>query len=123
MSIEVDLGDGKYAVIKEIDELRSGDTKKVNESFSLRTDPESGEVIIPGDMDDSMWRALARNIVTDWNLEAAIPSKRPDSLDKLTLSQEDKLREALQPHLRAIKRVKEDKANGRDEPDPTDSPS
>lgn len=123
MSIEVDLGDGKFAVIKEIDELRSGDTLKVNSSFALKKDPETGEVIVPGDMDDLAWRALARSVVLDWNLEPPIPSKRPDSLDKLTLGQEDKLREGITPLLRAVLRHKQVQQEGESEPDPTGSPS
>lgn len=123
MSVEIDLGEGKYAVLKEIDELRSGDTKRANSSYELRRDPETGQIIVPGDLDDNVWRALARSVITDWNLEPPIPAKRPESLDKLTLSQEDKLITALKPYVQAVLRHKEAEQEGDSELDPTALPS
>jgi hypothetical protein len=119
--MNIDLGEGKYATIKEVDELRSGDRDAVEGAIEMRIDPESKEAFMPGNYDGAQRRALALRIVTGWNLEVPLPSRRPDSLDKLTLPQQRALWKGIQPHLDAINASDDDPAAA--DPDPTVSVS
>lgn len=99
MAIEVDLGEGKTATIREPDELRSGDQDAVLAHQRLEVDPETKQITVAGDMSNKMRKALLRRIITDWNLQHPLPSKHPDSLDKLTLGQQKALFAAVDPHM------------------------
>jgi len=106
--VRIELGGGQFADVKEVDELRSGDRHAANAAFTLRIDPETKQAILPGDMDDNMRRALLCRIITAWNLQWPLPSRRPDSLDKLTLEQEDALYKGIEEHFKVIKGQDED---------------
>lgn len=117
MPIEIDLGDGHHAVVKEVDELLSGDQDAVMAAMAVRHDPETGETIVPGDWATKMRKALARRIIVSWTLQHPKPSVRPDSLDKLTLKQKKLLYDGIEPQFKAIT---EDEASPEDEgSDPT----
>ncbi len=116
--MEIDLGDGKTAVVKEIDELMSGDGNAVRGAQTVRIDPESGEGYVPGSNNDLMHAALLRRIITGWNLQWPLPSKRPDSLEKLTLTQQKLLYQGIAGHLKAIREAEQDDPSAEDT-DPT----
>ncbi len=112
--MRIELGNGQYADVLEVDDLRDGHRTKVNAAIQLRVDPDTKQVIIPGDMDDAMRRALYGEIITGWNLNYPVPGKRPDSLDHLTFDQADALRKGTEKHFKAV-RGTEDEENA----DPT----
>lgn len=101
--MRIELGDGFWADVREIDDLRDADRVAVNGSWSYGVDPDTETPTIPGDADDKMRQTLARRIITAWNLQPPVPSKRPASLGELTLGQARKLYLGIQRHLEVIK--------------------
>lgn len=108
-TISID-GQGNTADLKDVSELRRGDRRFVNAATSFEVDPDTNKPIMTGAMDDDRATALLRLVVLNWTLPLPLPAKDPSSLDKLTLEQDDNLREAIEPYLAAIA--------GRDAPTP-----
>lgn len=102
MAIKVQLDDveegGKWAYIKEIEQLNAGDRRAVRGSVLLAVDM-LGRQLLQGDHDDTMKNALLCRIITDWNLTYEIPQGDPSVLDKLSIDQIDRLYKAVDPHL------------------------
>jgi hypothetical protein len=119
--VEIEIGDGKVVQVKEIDELTSGDGNAVRAATMVRIDTETGEGYVPGSQNDRMHAALLARIITGWNLQHALPSRRPDSLEKLTLNQQKLLYKGVEGHIKAIREAERD-ASGEDE-DPTSGDS
>lgn len=99
--MQVQLGGSDWAEIKEQADLRRKDRKEVNKA--IRFEYQDGEPIVSGSLQDDMEDAVLKNVVTNWSLQFPLPSVDPKSLDKLTLDQDDKLREAVQPLLAALR--------------------
>jgi hypothetical protein len=116
--VEIDLGDGKTVTVKEIDELTSGDGNAVRAAQTVYINPETEEPYVPGSQNDRMHSALLRRIITGWNLQWPLPSKRPESLDKLTLKQQKLLYAGVKGHFVAIHEAEQDDPAERDT-DPT----
>ncbi|TVZ01273.1 hypothetical protein EAS64_33890 [Trebonia kvetii] len=103
MRVTLDTSDN-WAELREVADLRRPDRLAVNKAISLSSDGE-GRAIIPGSMEDDMATALLPLVITEWSLPYPVPAKRPDALSFLTLEQDDALRAAIVPHLKAIQGV------------------
>ena len=99
--MRVTLDDKNWAEITPVEELRSGDRRAVNRAVRIELDDKQ-QPIITGATTEDMRDALLARIVLDWSFPFPVPGKDPKSLDKLSLPQEDALREATQPHLDLI---------------------
>lgn len=100
--MRVDLGNGDWADIKDVSELRRPDRRAVNDTIVVEADA-SGRRILKASMDDDMTAEVLKRVVTGWSLQLPPPSQDPSSLDKLTLEQDDALSEAVEPHIAAIR--------------------
>lgn len=106
--MDIEIGDGKVVTVREIDELTSGDGNAVRAAQVVKFDADTEEPYIPGSQNDRMHAALLKRIITGWNLQWPLPSKRPDSLDKLTLTQQKLLYAGVKGHLAAIREAEQD---------------
>ena len=97
--MRVDLGDGQWAELKEVDQLRRSDQKAALRAMNLTIDPETKTVIQSGANDLDMADALLERVITSWSFPNAINKQ---SLGQLSLEQGDKLQEAVKPHLDLI---------------------
>lgn len=100
--MHVQLDGDNWAELKEVADLRRPDRQAVNKTIVVNTDAD-GKPIIKASLDDDMATATLVHVVDNWSLPWPLPSVDPKSLDKLTLEQDDKLREAIQPHIDAIR--------------------
>lgn len=114
--MQVSLGGTDWADIKEVSELRRADRNAVNKTIVFEADTGTQRPVLRASLDDDMATAVLTRVIDNWSLPLPLPSADPASLDKLTLEQDDKLREAIQPHLDAI-RGREAPVKGN--PDPT----
>lgn len=101
--MRVAIGGTDWAEIMPVDQLRRADRKAVNATIIFEQDTESKRPVLRASMDDDMATAILCRVCTDWSLPYPCPVLDPDSLDKLTLEQDDELRKAIQPHLDAIR--------------------
>src|SRR5258708_2435013 len=111
--MRVELPEGQWAEVADIETLRDGDRKAVNRAISVSAD-ENNRPVLSGDYADKMTDALLVRICHDWSLPFPPPSQDPTSLDKLTMGQARVLHEAIKDHMALVK----DEA-----PDPTASDS
>jgi hypothetical protein len=100
--MRVELPEGQWAEVSEVSDLRDGDRKAVNRSFTLSADAD-GLPKIPGDTDDKMTDALLVRICHNWSLPFPPPDQDTTSLDKLTIPQGKALREGIAEHLALVK--------------------
>ena len=118
--VELDK-DGNWADILDVADLRDGDRKLVNRAIRLEVG-EDNRPVISGGMEDDMCDALLRRVVQNWTL-GATPAQdpgtpdQPGALDRLTIEQGKNLREAVKPHMDA---VREKNAPVKDNPVPTE---
>lgn len=91
-----------WVEVKDVLELRRIDRKAVNAAIVYEVNPETKMPIMRASMDDDISDAVLKTVVTNWSLPFPLPSVDPASLDKLTLEQDNKLREAIQPHINAL---------------------
>lgn len=100
MAIRIDLPDGEWAEVKDLDELRDGDRKAMNKAVSLSVtadeDDQTGH--LSGSYEDDMYDALLCRVVTNWSLKMVLPSRHRRILDDLTIAQARALREGVKPH-------------------------
>lgn len=115
-TIRIELGDGKWADVKDVSELRDGHRVAVKASYKLEVEPGTNKVTVPGNRDDLMRRALLGLIITAWNLQYPLPSRSPGSLDELTFAQAKALRKGTEEHFKLVT------ADENEESDPTDEP-
>lgn len=101
--MRVQLDDVNWADLKEVSELRRADRSAVNKAIVFEGDPVSGRPVVRASMDDDMADAVLAAVVTNWSLPLPLPSADLKSLGALTLAQDDRLREAIQPHLDALR--------------------
>ena len=101
--MRVAIGGSDWAEITPVSELRRADRKAVNATIIFEQDTETGRPVLRASMDDDMATAIMCRAVTDWSLPFPPPVADPASLDKLSLEQDDELRQAIQPHLDAIR--------------------
>jgi hypothetical protein len=101
--MRIALDDKNWAEITPVDQLTRADRVAVNAHVFYEGDAQTGNPVIRLGMDDDMATALLSRICTDWSLGFPPPSQDPASLDRLSLAQDDKLREAIQPHIVAIR--------------------
>ena len=97
--MRVDLGEGQWAEIKEVSELRRSDQKAALRASSLVIDPDTKTVSLNGANDQDMADALLERIITSWSFPNAVNKQ---TLGQLSLEQGDKLQEAIKPHLELI---------------------
>jgi hypothetical protein len=106
--MRVELPEGQWAEVADVETLRDGDRKAVNRAISVSADAE-GHPVLGGDYDDKMTDALLVRICTNWSLPFPPPDQDPASLDKLTIQQARVLHEGIAEHMALVK----------DEADPT----
>lgn len=106
MEIQVNLDESNWAKIKEVSDLRRIDRRAINAATVFEVDPETKRPIMRASLDDDQADAVLMTVVVNWSLPFPLPSVDRSSLDKLTLEQDDNLREAIQPHIDALKGVK-----------------
>lgn len=99
---QVALDEQNWAQIKEVGELRRSDRTRVNRAIVITSDPETGNPVIRGSMDDDIAEAVYQEVILNWSLPWQVPSVDPRVLDNLTLEQDTNLRAAIQPHIDAI---------------------
>jgi hypothetical protein len=107
MSKTVNLSEdgSQFMEIKDLSELNSGDRRAVKAAVNVTIDPETGNQVYPGDMNDRMTNALAARVITNWNLQWPLPSRDITSLDKLTFAQYDAMSEGLEEFRKAINKA------------------
>jgi hypothetical protein len=101
--MRVALDEKNWAEITPVEQLTRADRVAVNAHVFFEGDAQTGNPIVRVGMDDDMAGALLERICTDWSLPFPPPSQDAKSLDRLSLVQDDKLREAIQPHITAIR--------------------
>ncbi len=94
------IGEKDWAEITPVESLTRLDRKAVNAAIVF--EQGDGGAVVRASMDDDMADALLARVCTDWSLPWPAPATEPSSLDKLTLEQDDALREAIKPHIKAI---------------------
>lgn len=109
MAIRVALDDyeegGKYAFIKEPQELNAGDRRAIKAAVpvTLGSDADGNSTLIyPGDQNERQSNALLARVVTDWNLNYELPNGDPSVFDKLEIGQLDRLYQAIEPHAELL---------------------
>jgi hypothetical protein len=100
--MRVDLGEGQWAELKELNQLTRGDKKAVLRATTMELDPSEGKAYISGANDEDQADALMRRIVVEWSFPMPLPSSDPKVLDRLSLEQGDRLQEAVKPYLELI---------------------
>src|SRR5487761_1226841 len=101
--MRVELTEGAWADVRDIGELRNKDRKAINKAIVLHID-EDNRPVIAGSMDDDMTDALLKRVITGWSFAGLpLPADDPDSLDKLTLEDYDKLAEATREHMKLLR--------------------
>jgi len=101
--MRVPIDEKNWAEITPPEQLTRFERKAVNATIVYEVNPASGLPLIKASLDDEMTGAILCLVCTDWSLPIPAPVHDPKSLDKLTLEQDDKLREAVIPHIQAIK--------------------
>lgn len=109
--MQVTLDETNWADLKDVSELRRFDRKAVNAATVFEFDADTRRPIIRGSVDDDIADAVLKSVVLNWSLQLPLPKDDPGdpakgipgSLDKLTLEQDTALREAIQPHIDALK--------------------
>lgn len=97
--MNVDLGDGQWADLAEMSELRKAHRNAVNRATRIDFDPKTSQPVVNAGMEDSRADALSVLLIKNWSLQLPLPSEDPDSLGKLTLAQADSLFKAVKPYL------------------------
>jgi hypothetical protein len=100
--MRVDLGNGQWAELREISDLRRADRRVLNKAITYEVDPESARPVIRASLDDDMADAVLPIVVSNWSLPLPLPSRDIKSLDLLTLEQDTALREGIQGHIDAL---------------------
>lgn len=100
--MRVEIGDGQWAEIKPVSELTRADRVAVNGLVVYEINAEAGRLVVNQGREDDTAAALLGRICTDWSLPLAPPSADIKSLDGLSLTQDDALKAAIRPHLKAI---------------------
>jgi hypothetical protein len=101
--MQVKLDETNWAELKEVSDLRRFDRKAVNAATVTELDGDTRHLILRGSMDDDIADVVLKSVVTNWSLQLPLPAVETASLDKLTLEQDTALREAIQPHIDALK--------------------
>lgn len=101
--MRIQLDDINWVEVKDIADLRRADRKAVNAAITFEVDPSTKLPLLRGSMDDDISDAVLSSVVTNWSLPFPLPGVDPVSVDKLTLDQDDKLREAIQPYIDALR--------------------
>lgn len=99
--VELDKA-GNWADLKDVEEIRDGDRKRVNRAVKMQVD-EDNRPVLRGGIEDDMRDALLTGIVENWNLPIPLPKDDPESLDKLTIEQGKNLREAVEPYMDLVR--------------------
>lgn len=112
--MRIELPEGNWAEIRDVDDLYDEDRKKVLGALTFTLDLESRTRLYRGDTDEAMVDAMLRLVVENWSYtHLAIPGKNPNSLGKLKIAHARALREGVAKHMKVVL--------GTDEPDPTGS--
>jgi hypothetical protein len=98
--VRVPIGDNGWAEFRPAEELTRADRRAVN-AVIVFEQGDSGPVV-RASLDDDMATVLLPRICTDWSFPFPPPATDPASLDRLTLEQDDELKKAIQPHIKAI---------------------
>ena len=114
--MRIDLPDGDWADVRELDELRDGDRKALNKAVSLTLTSDEGDNTghLPGSYEDDMMDALLARVVTNWSLRMPLPSRLRKVLDDLTLGQAKALRDGVKPHYDLLMERVDPNAHGTD---------
>jgi hypothetical protein len=98
--MRVVIGPNDWAEITPVEQLTRADRRAVNAAIVF----EQGEngPVVHASMDDDMADALLGRVITDWSLPFPTPAVDPGALDRLSLEQDDALRQVIQPYIRAI---------------------
>lgn len=98
--MRVPLDGQNWAEIKPVSELTRADRMAVNEVIIYEKSEDN--LILRASADDKAAGAVMARVITDWSFPMATPSADSSSLDRLSLEQDDALRAAVEPHLKAI---------------------
>jgi hypothetical protein len=100
--MRIDLGNGDWADLSELNELRAPDRNAVNVATVITYD-DDGRPMANAGLEAKRAYALARRVVKEWSLVGVpLPSKDPKAFDSLTLEQDTLLRKGLADHLALI---------------------
>lgn len=106
------MGGNDWAEVTPVEQLTRFDRKAVNAVIVF--EQNGGKPVVRASMDDDMAEAIIERVVTDWSLPFPVPGQdphrpavgdtpeNPGSINKLSLEQDDALRKAVQPHIKAI---------------------
>lgn len=100
--MRVELPGGHWAELKPAEELTRADRKAVNAFVVYEVNAEAGRLVVNAGRDDEANAALLARICTDWSLPFPPPATDPSHMDRLSLEQDDALREAIRPHMEAV---------------------
>lgn len=102
MTVRKEFSDGtNWVELREVDDLRDGDRKRINAAITLTIDPD-GNRNLKGTYQDDMRTAMYRLIITNWSFPEPLPSKTVKGLDNLTLKQGRELREMTKEYFEAL---------------------
>lgn len=91
-----------WADVRDVDELNAGDRRAVKAAYSLKIDPETRELSVPGDYNELTRNTLAALVITNWSLPLPLPRSDRRVLDRLSMKQLDAIYEGITPHIEAI---------------------
>lgn len=111
--MRIELSDGNWVEVRDLDDLREADRQAVNASHTLVRDDE-GHLIVPGDFNDKRRAAMFRRIITNWSFPEPLPSRDSKGLGRLTLGQARELRQKTQPWYDALAEREEPEEAGSD---------
>lgn len=100
--MRVPLDAQNWAEIKPVEELTRADRIAVNDVIVYEGEPGTGRLIVRASADDHAATAILARVIVDWSFPIPIPSAEIKSLAQLSLAQDEALRAAVEPHLKAI---------------------
>jgi hypothetical protein len=98
--MRVAIGEKDWAEITPVGQLTRADRKAVNATIVF--EQHDGNPVMRASVDDDVADAILTRVCTDWSFPFPPPVTDAASLDRLALEQDDELRKAIQPHIKAI---------------------
>jgi hypothetical protein len=103
--VKVDLPDGNWIEMRDVDDLRTGDKLAVRRAMKIPRS-QDGTTDVTAAFTDEMRIAMLGRIVTNWSYEGwPIPSlalSAESAIEQLPIEVYDKLCDEIKPHMDAI---------------------